>query len=84
MERQNGEFRDREKVMRSLKRDDSPIIKGMQLYHNYFRPHMGLEGKTPAQAAGIRIEGENPWETVIQNAAHVPRVDSRVNRERVP
>jgi transposase-like protein/predicted nucleic acid-binding Zn finger protein len=69
MERQNGEWRDREKTMRSLKRDDSPIIKGMQIYHNYFRPHMGLKGKTLAEAAGITIEGENPWVTVIQNAS---------------
>ena len=30
---------------------------------------MGLKGKTPAEAAGIRVEGENPWVTVIQNAA---------------
>ena len=68
MERQNGEWRDREKVMRSLKKDDSPVIGGLQLFHNYFRPHMGLDGKTPAEAAGIKIEGDNPWITVIQNA----------------
>jgi transposase-like protein len=68
MERQNGEWRDREKVMRSLKKENSPVIAGMQIYHNFFRPHMGLKGKTPAEAAGIRIEGENPWVTVIQNA----------------
>ncbi|QQG49546.1 MAG: IS1/IS6 family transposase [archaeon] len=70
MERLNGEFRDREKVMRGVKRADSPILKGIQLYHNYFRPHMALKGKTPAEAAGISIEGGNKWETVIQNAAH--------------
>ena len=69
MERQNGEVRDREKVMRGLKKPDSPAIKGLQIYHNFFRPHMGLKGKTPAEAAGIRIEGENPWVTVIQNSA---------------
>ena len=69
MERMNGEWRDREKVMRSLKRDDSPVLAGMQLFHNYFRPHMGLGGRTPAEAAGIRIEGQNPMLTVIQNAA---------------
>jgi transposase-like protein len=69
MERMNGEIRDREKVMRSLKTVDSPIFKGYQLYHNYFRPHMALRGKTPAEAAGIQIEGENKWETVIQNGA---------------
>lgn len=69
MERQNGEWRDREKVMRSLKREDSPVLAGMQIFHNYFRPHMGLHGKTPAEAAGIKIEGKNPILTIIQNAA---------------
>lgn len=75
MERQNGEWRDREKVMRSLKKEDSPVIAGMQLYHNFFRPHMGLKGKTPAEAAGIKVEGENPWVTMIQNATQVTRVN---------
>jgi putative transposase len=69
MESFNGELRDREKVMRSLKTEDSPILKGLQIYHNYFRPHMGLDGKTPAEASGIIVEGENPWVTVIQNAS---------------
>jgi transposase-like protein len=68
MERQNGEVGDREKVIRGLKKDDSPVIDGIQVFHNYFRPHEGLDGKTPAEAAGIKIEGENPWITVIQNA----------------
>jgi transposase-like protein/DNA-directed RNA polymerase subunit M/transcription elongation factor TFIIS len=70
MERQNGEVRDREKVMRGLKRTDTPVLKGYQIFHNYFRPHEGLEGKTPAEACGIRIEGKNKWITVIQNASH--------------
>ncbi len=39
----NGELRDREKVMRSLKTKDSPIFDGLQLYYNFFRPHMGLK-----------------------------------------
>jgi hypothetical protein len=29
---------------------------------------MALEGKTPAEACGISIEGDNKWITVIQNA----------------
>ena len=69
MERLNGEFRDREKVTRGLKKDDSPIINGYQLYHNYIRPHMGLDGKTPADICGIMINGENKWKTLIQNAS---------------
>ncbi|MGI0072875.1 MAG: hypothetical protein ACREA3_03570 [Nitrosotalea sp.] len=28
-----------------------------QIYHNYIRPHMGLDGKTPAEKCGIEIQG---------------------------
>jgi transposase-like protein len=68
MERMNGEIRDREKTMRGLKINDTAILQGYQLYHNYFRPHMALDGKTPSEACGITIEGENKWKTLIQNA----------------
>jgi hypothetical protein len=44
------------------------ILHGYQLCHNYFRKHEGLEGKTPAEAAGIKIKGVNKWITVIQKA----------------
>jgi len=69
MERMNGEIRDREKVVRGVKREDSPLIAGLQIYHNYIRPHMGLDGKTPADLAGIEVRGENKWVTIIQNAS---------------
>ncbi len=39
MERMNGQVRDRKKVMRGLKRKDTPILKGYQIFHNYIRPH---------------------------------------------
>jgi hypothetical protein len=68
MERMNGEVRDREKVMRGLKKTDSPILKGYQLFHNYVRPHEALDGKTPAEACGIKVEGQHKWKTLIQNA----------------
>ena len=68
MERLNGRIRDREKVMRSLKKDNSSIIVGMQLYYNLIMPHMGLGGDTPADRAGIKVEGDNKWITLIQNA----------------
>jgi putative transposase len=69
MERLNGEIRDREKVMRGLKKPETPIIPGYQIYHNYVRPHEALEGRTPAEACGIKVEGENKWLTLIQNAS---------------
>jgi len=70
MERLNGEIRDREKTMRGLKKKETPIITGYQIFHNYIRPHEGLNGKTPAEACNIKIEGKNKWITIIQNASH--------------
>jgi hypothetical protein len=69
MERMNGEFRDREKIVRGIKKKDSVLIGGYQMYHNYLRPHMALDNKTPAQACGIEIKGDNKWITLIQNAS---------------
>lgn len=69
MERINGEIRDREKTMRGLKKKDTPILQGYQIFHNYIRPHESLDGKTPAEACGIKVNGDNKWITLIQNAS---------------
>ena len=53
----NGELRQREKVMRTLEKPDSATLSGMQIYHNYVRPHEALEGRTPSEGAGIKILG---------------------------
>jgi len=68
MERLNGEIRDREKVVRGVKKENSPLLTGYQIYHNYLRPHMALGGKTPADLAGIEVKGKDKWLTIIQNA----------------
>jgi putative transposase len=62
MERINGGMRDREKVMRGLKIQSTA---GYQIYHNYFRPHKALKGKTAADKCGFIIEGEK-WKTVAR------------------
>ncbi len=46
MERMNGEVRDREKVMRGLKKSDTQILPGYQIHHNYNRPHEAVKGET--------------------------------------
>jgi transposase-like protein len=69
MERFNGEVRDREKVMRGLKKKDTVILKGYQVFHNYIRPHEALDGRTPADLCGIEVKGKNKWLTIIQNAS---------------
>jgi transposase-like protein len=73
MERLNGEIRDREKTMRGLKKRRTTILRGYQIYHNYIRPHEALNGETPSEACGIKIEGKNKWVTLIQNASNDKR-----------
>jgi len=82
MERMNGEIRDRERPMRGLKTVETPIIPGYQIYHNYIRPHQGLNGQTPAEACGIKVEGQDKWLTIIQNAAESS--ENRAPRMRPP
>jgi len=69
MERLNGEIRMIEKPKRGLKKEDSPILTGYQIYHNYVRPHEALDGRTPADECGIKVEGKDKWLTIIQNAS---------------
>jgi hypothetical protein len=69
MERLDGEIRDREKVVRGVEKPDSPLIEGYQIFHNLERPHVALDGKTPADLAGIEVQGENKWLTLIRNAS---------------
>ena len=63
--------------MRGLKKIDTPILTGYQIYHNYLRPHEALDGKTPADAAGIEIKGRNKWLTIIQNASQITKDSKR-------
>jgi hypothetical protein len=48
-------------------------ISGYSKYFESVRPHMGLDGKTPAEKCGIKIDGDNKWLTLIQNSARVKR-----------
>ena len=46
MDHLNGEIRVREKITQELKKNTS-ILTGYQLFRNYIRPYIGLEGRTP-------------------------------------
>jgi transposase InsO family protein len=64
-----------DKVMRAIKKPDSPIIEGQRMYYNHIRPHQGLNGKIPAQAAGLELDlGANKWESLIKKASCKPSV----------
>lgn len=68
IERLNGTKREREKVMRGLKTEETSIIPMQDIYYNFVRPHQSLDGRTPAQATGIGIEEQNKWLGLIKKS----------------
>jgi hypothetical protein len=65
---EHGTIRQREKTMRGLKVEDTPIVDGNRIYYNFIKPHEALEGKTPSEKAGIEIEGDNKWLTLMKKS----------------
>jgi putative transposase len=66
IERFHGTLKDRTKIMRGLKDFKSArlITDGWLLHYNYLRPHEALEGKTPAEVAGVKYPYHN-WQEVV-------------------
>jgi hypothetical protein len=58
--------------MRGMDNDESAQIQadGIRINYNYLRPHMGLDGKTPAQAAGLDLGLDDGirWQELIKKA----------------
>ena len=70
MERYHGTLKERTKVMRALKNTGTSVLDGQRIYYNHIRPHQGLNGKTPAQAAGLELNfGVNKWQSLIEKSA---------------
>jgi transposase-like protein len=71
IERLNGTVREREKVMRGFKKEESAqqILEGFRAYYNFIRKHQSLEGKTPAEMANIDLSLErNRWMDLIKKS----------------
>jgi transposase-like protein len=75
VERLHGSIREREKVMRGLKIDETPIVEGHRLYYNFIRPHEALEGRTPSEEAGITIDGKDKWLTLIHKSVQYQKAN---------
>jgi len=73
VERLHGNIRDREKTMRGLKIENTPIVEGHRLYYNFIKPHESLNGRTPGEISGITIEGSNKWLSLMKNAIQYQR-----------
>jgi transposase-like protein len=68
IERLNGTVRERVKVQRGWKTMKTPLAEGQRIHYDFVKPHEALEGQTPAQAAGIGLEGENKWMELLKKA----------------
>jgi transposase-like protein len=71
IERLHGTVRERTKVMRGLGNENSAqtIIDGNRIYYNFIRPHIALNGLTPAEMAGINLElQDNRWLSLIRQS----------------
>jgi putative transposase len=72
IERLHGTMRDRTKVMRGFDSDATAndAMQGYQVFYNHIRPHQGLEGLTPGQAANVDLPlGRNRWKSLIELSA---------------
>ena len=67
-ERRNGEKADRMANARGFNSDTPALLILNIIHHNFIKPHMGLNGKTPAEVDGIFIPGDNKLLTLIRCA----------------
>ena len=62
-------MRNRIKTARGFGTENPHLLNLYVLYHNFIRPHIGLGGRTPADALGMRIKGPDKWNTILAYAA---------------
>ncbi|MGI0016944.1 MAG: DDE-type integrase/transposase/recombinase [Nitrososphaera sp.] len=65
IERLNGTMRERVKVQRGWKTVKTELAEGQRIQYNFVKPHMALEGNTPANAAGLDVKG---WKELLELA----------------
>jgi transposase-like protein len=68
IERMNGTLRERIKVQRGWKSMKTPLAEGQRIHYNFVKPHVALDGQTPAQAAGVGLAQGNKWMELLEKA----------------
>lgn len=77
-ERMQGILRERDKVLRAMKTRETGqnYLDGWAVDYNVFRPHLGIDERTPAQAAGMKVPFKD-WRDVAQKVTPI----TKPNRE---
>ena len=70
IERYHNEIRENLNSRRGLGNDDSAQIYAelLRIHHNFIRPHMGLDGNTPSQEAGLESFADTKYLGLIKEA----------------
>lgn len=68
IERLNGTLRERVKVQRGWKTMKTQLAEGARINYNFIKPHMALNGQTPAQKAGLDRE---TWMSLLKKSLEV-------------
>lgn len=73
IERMQGTIKDRTKVIRGFKTVPTArlILDGFMVHYNFFRPHMTLHNKTPAEVAKVKAPVRN-WTELVRKAGGLP------------
>lgn len=86
IERMHGTIKSRTKVMRGLHTPESArlFLDGWLVHYNFFRPHMSLDDRTPASAAGIRFPFRNWKDVTEQPYEKTARIPIDITRDVIP
>lgn len=70
VERLHGILKDMLRSRRGMDQDSRTelMLDGWFVYYNFLRPHSALNGKTPAEASGIKLDLSNRWKSLIDLA----------------
>jgi len=85
IERVHGTLKERTKTLRGLGNITSGQVftDGLVAYYNYIRPHSALSWGTPAESAGVGVNGPNRWRSLIEAASRGKRRRRHHREERL-
>lgn len=82
IERTNGEVKSRYKRMRGFKsiKTGNRTMNGWRFYFNFIKPHLSIDGKTPAEEAGIGINLQgNKWIDIIDQTTRFEQAHAKIS-----